>query len=247
MHLVKSQFEELNSSFNDFQAAHEALVEHLTSDEDKDKEDDYFTAKQSTALEFRNQIIQWIELGEARLAERADLLERNSMSSKGSKRSRHSRRSTGSVASAREKERVKLAEMMAEKSLLRERQRIEELRLEIDIAKSRARERVYTMMEAEEYGGLPTYFNSAPPLMRSTPRQRSNFSVITEQYEGNGSKCPDAITERNEHRSTEEGITTEIHAASKEPNEQYPSAPTLQRNATSIATQKGSERKSMPL
>lgn len=77
MHLVKSQFEELNSSFNDFQAAHEALVEHLTSDEDKDKEDDYFTAKQSTALEFRNQIIQWIELGEARLAERVDLLERH--------------------------------------------------------------------------------------------------------------------------------------------------------------------------
>ncbi|XP_031575420.1 uncharacterized protein LOC116309028 [Actinia tenebrosa] len=76
-------------------------------------------------------------------------------------------------------------------------------------------------MEAEEYGGLPAYSNSAPPLMRSTPRQRSNFSVIPEQYEGNGFKCPDATTERNEHRSTEERITTEIHTASKEPDEQH--------------------------
>lgn len=77
------------------------------------------------------------------------------------------------MASMREKERLKQAEMIAEKSLLRRRQEIEavnkELELEMNIAKSRARERVYALMIEEE---LCNFANES--VVKSTPLKEDN-------------------------------------------------------------------------
>ena len=207
LHLVKSSLIELDKLFTQFQSLHEAIGEQLTSDEDKDKEYDYFISKQSAALEFKNQVMQWIELAEGRLTDKADTSQYgSSISSKRSRSSRHS--SKGSAAFSRERERVKLAEMQAEKSMLRKKYEfqaaLEELELETKIAKSRARERVYAMIEIEETAKESASLPNASPIMKSTPlwvmkAAQSTANVLTEpMMEKDPLKSLVIATERSE-------------------------------------------------
>ncbi|KAK3735935.1 hypothetical protein QZH41_003720 [Actinostola sp. cb2023] len=122
--------------------------------------------------EYRQRVLQWISLAEQRLTEGADrLMEKRSILSTTSRSSRRSsKQSSNSGTSARERERLKLAEMIAEKSLLKKKLELqaaaeelkaaaEELRLETEIAKSRAREEVYATIDAEE----TRVYSQAPP------------------------------------------------------------------------------------
>ena len=67
-------------------------------------------------------------------------------SSHGSKRTRAS---SSSTKSARMKEKARLAELMAEKAMIKERQALQSLQLDIEIAKTQAREQVFAELESK--------------------------------------------------------------------------------------------------
>lgn len=202
LHIVKSNLEELDELFKQFTSHHNTLVEHTTSIEDKDKEYQYLESKQSAALEFRNQVLQWIQLTESKLTEKADSLQ-YPKSSKASLISGHSRRTSihSSVSRSRERERIKLAEMLAEKSMLKRKQELqaakEELELETNIAKSQAREKVYAMIEKEELESKDEIsIHSSSLIMKSTPKDIQRRGQIDNVLKENISSNHD-VTEHN--------------------------------------------------
>ena len=67
-------------------------------------------------------------------------------SSHGSKRTRAS---SSSTKSGRMKEKSRLAELMAEKAMIKERQALQSLQLDIEIAKTQAREQVFPELESK--------------------------------------------------------------------------------------------------
>lgn len=114
VHIVKQYLSELDMLFDTFQAVHEELFEHF-EEEYKEKECDYIINKQSQQIEFKNQVVQWIEVAEHRLTNTVESIRAGSIASRSSQRSTRSG-SIRSVTSARERERLRLAEMVAERS-----------------------------------------------------------------------------------------------------------------------------------
>ena len=153
LHLVKSEAIVLNTLFKEYQEAHDLHYRQLTSEEDQDKELNRYESKDKSFLEFRKQVMEWINIAEHRLAEELDLLsDAKSGSSKSSRASTHLKKSSASsTSSARAKEKLKLAELQAERKLLQCKQALwaadEALKLEIEIAKAEAREKVYASLE----------------------------------------------------------------------------------------------------
>jgi hypothetical protein len=119
--------------------AHELYVQELATEEEQDKEHERCCSKESSFFEFRNQVFQWVSLAETRLANQAGRMA--DARSLVSRRSRSSRRSTTSSVSARELERVRVAEMLAEKSMMKRKLELqaaeEEIKLDIEIAKAK--------------------------------------------------------------------------------------------------------------
>ena len=106
-------------------------------------------------MDFRQQVRDWISRAEDRLSDQLvkDEEWKGSKSTKSSRTSRSSQQSkscASSSASSRTRERVKLAELLAEKAMLKRKQALkaaeEDLQLDTEIAKAQAREGVYQEM-----------------------------------------------------------------------------------------------------
>jgi hypothetical protein len=187
LHLVKTELSELDDLFRQFRQAHLEYYQELTCKDEEETEHERFASKETSSLEFRQQVMQWITIAERRITDEIDSASRCSRRSSSSRP--HSKASSSSTVSARTRERIQLAEMLAEKSMLKERQELraaeqklraieQELTLDTEIAKSRARERTYAMMEVEESARLSlTCIDPSTPLMRSTPRQTKEPNV----------------------------------------------------------------------
>ena len=64
LHLVKTSLFELDELLEYAQRSHELFIKELTSDVDKDNENDHFVSKQCGSLKFRQQVLKWISLAE---------------------------------------------------------------------------------------------------------------------------------------------------------------------------------------
>ena len=185
LHLVKSEVIVLNTLFKEYQEARDLYYCQLTSEQDQDRELDRYESKEKSFLEFRKQVMEWMNVAERRLTEELDLLsEVKSASSKSSRVSTRSKKSSASsTPSARAKEKLKLAELQAEKQMLERKQALraadEALKLETEIAKAQARERVYADLENDgnlenKDGIVPCLQQSEPKFMASTPAAHLN-------------------------------------------------------------------------
>ena len=144
LNLVKSALDEINNLFIQYQNVHCEYVGVLTSTEDQERETESYEKRETSILDLRKRVEEWISLTEYQLSDHLD----ESNGAKGSKgtkslRTQSSHSSTSSVSS-RTKERVKVDELLAEKAMLRCKQALdvatEDLRLDTEIAKAQARE-----------------------------------------------------------------------------------------------------------
>ena len=147
LHLVKTELSNVNALFEQFQQACDLHYNALSSEEEQDRESQKYDNKEKSFLEFREQVTHWIMQTEHHLTDQVDHL-----SHTGSRVSRASSKSrASSTASARAREKAKVAELLAEKAMLKRKQALlaaeEELKLELAIAKARAREKTYAEME----------------------------------------------------------------------------------------------------
>lgn len=186
LYLVKSGINDLNTAFREYQEAFDLHHRELTSEEDQDKELNRYESKEKSLLEFRKQVMEWISVAERRLAEEFDLFsEAKSSLHKSAHASTHSKKSSASsTSSPRAKEKLRLAELQAEREMLERKQALraadEALKLETEIVKAKARKRVYASLE-EDHGDMedkngigPNSKQSQPKFMASTPATQLN-------------------------------------------------------------------------
>ena len=138
LHEVKIELREFNRKYLLYEDAHTTFVECL-EDEQQETEESRFTSKQTSIIEFRKQVQIWVRKAEMELADELDSASRESRTSRHSKAD-----SNTSIKSARLMAKAKVAELLAEKSMLREKQALENqkqsLMLSMELAKAKARE-----------------------------------------------------------------------------------------------------------
>ena len=114
LHLVKTGITALNDLFKEYLHACDLHLSELTPSEEMDEEQKHHNAKQRDILSYLNEVAAWITHSEQELSENLETQSTKSQSSKASSR-----------MSARDKERVKLAELHAEKSMLKQKQALQ--------------------------------------------------------------------------------------------------------------------------
>ena len=113
LHLVKAELINLNDLIEEYNEASHACCEELTSDEATDREYAHHEERINDIEAYLHPVHAWISQSETQLT---DQLER--VSSKGSRQSSKA----SSRLFARDKERVHLAELKAERSMLKQKQ-----------------------------------------------------------------------------------------------------------------------------
>ena len=171
LHLVKTGQETFDQANEQYIDTFTSYHDELEDEEEKDKELNKFESKQHSILEYRKQLSEWIYQAERQLSIQLDHMSdqrsnssrtsHRTTSSRSSKHSRYSKTSSKaeSSVSVRAREKAKLAELLIEKSVIVKRQSLqaqeEQLKLEIEIAKTRAREQIY----ADEEPDVETIIN----------------------------------------------------------------------------------------
>lgn len=180
LHLVKDETMILNDLIEQYREAFSAYYEELTQEKDKDHEHAHYKDKVEDMMAYLHPLHAWISQAEARLIDQLD-----GRSSKGSERSSKA----SSRLSARDRERVRLAELKAERLMLKRKQALraagEELELEMEIAKTEAREK--TLSEIDKEHEAPP-----PPLGSSPPSVAASFTPIVLKSAAKSS--PDNVT-----------------------------------------------------
>ena len=209
LHLVKDETMILNDLIEQYREAFSAYYEELTQEKDKDHEHAHYKDRVEDMMAYLHPLHAWISQAEARLIDQLD-----GRSSKGSERSSKA----SSRLSARDRERVRLAELKAERLMLKRKQALraagEELELEMEIAKTEAREK--TLSEIDKEHEAPP-----PPLGSSPPSVAASFTPIVLKSAAKSS--PDNVTvSRNPLGSsaTKEmtpAINTEVSSSPKNP------------------------------
>ena len=137
--LVRNELTTFDTLCQRYQEEHNNLCQALETAEEKYQSSSTFSLRDSESLEFRQQVVQWFTIGK--------ILEQRSRASHSSRWSRSLRRSHASKSSrpSAAEERAKVAELLAERSMLSKKfelqQAEEQLNLELKIAKTQARER----------------------------------------------------------------------------------------------------------
>ena len=146
LNTVQKKLDEYNVLYQNYQECYHSHCEQIDDGEYLHHESKRFDTNESSILNFRVQVQDWIFHTEQRLQ---DDLDRAS-----SKRSSHS--SHTSMSSSRNSHleiKARLAELLVEKSAMAQQQEIEfkkqALQLEVDIAKAQAREKTFTQYELE--------------------------------------------------------------------------------------------------
>ena len=154
LHLVKDSQDNLSSLMEQYKSASESYCDYLEPDSTPwENETKNFDEKQLKFIEFTNQLNDWIRGAERSLYDQTDSATVHSHGSR-SRRSVTSRssRSANSSISASAREKARIAELEVEKSLLHKKQDIkyleDNLRLESEIAKAKAREKIFAQEES---------------------------------------------------------------------------------------------------
>ena len=149
LHFVKNELIALDRLCQQFQEAYNRHLEVLSSPEDKEQAALHFGLKENDILEYRKQVVDWINLCEDRLSDQLDGIS-EARSSHLSRKSRLSAR----TSLARVQERTKVTELLVEKSMLKKKLELQvgekEFELDLKIAKVQARERALREIEEEE-------------------------------------------------------------------------------------------------
>ena len=161
LYLVKNELINLNDLIEQYKDAFHAYHEELTDGGDKDREHARHDEKIKDIMAYLHPVYAWVSQAEGRLA---DQLER--ASSKGSKASKAS-----SQLSARDRERVRLAELKAERSMLKQKQALraaeEDLELQLEIVKAEAREKALNEIDREQEVPPPSCSSGPPSVVAS--------------------------------------------------------------------------------
>jgi hypothetical protein len=156
LHLVKLELSHLEERFVEYRKACDSHLKELSEGEAKQAVIEHNKLKEKDIVIYLSQVSSWITEAEHNLSDRLE-----SLSSKVSDRTRashHTRASKtssrSSKLSARRQEKVRLAELIAERSMLKKRQALknaeEDLKLEIEIVKTEAREKALAEMSEDE-------------------------------------------------------------------------------------------------
>lgn len=149
--VVKAELNQLDSLCQQFHGTHKSYHDQLATSEETEIASRYFNDKESDIFEHRKEVTNWILECEAKIS---DHLERLSDKRSAKSCSSRSSRSSRSLQSARMKEKAKVAELMAERSLLREKIKLqaaeEQLQIDLEIAKAKAREKAFEELEKEQ-------------------------------------------------------------------------------------------------
>ena len=113
LHFVKNEVIALDRLCQQFQDAYNRHLEALSSPEDKEQAALHFGLKENAIFEYRKQVVDWINLCEERLSDQLDRVSK----AHSSQRTHLSCKSHTSSAQAQE--RAKVAELLAEKSMLK--------------------------------------------------------------------------------------------------------------------------------
>ena len=172
LHLVKTGITALNDLFKEYLHACDLHLSELTPSEEMDEEQKHHNAKQRDILSYLNEVAAWITHSEQKLSENLETQSTKSQSSKARSR-----------MSARDKERVKLAELRAEKSMLKQKQALqaaeEDLKLELEIVKAEAREKALAQMSQEQETS-PQYLGSGSQSIASfSPLPKRSHDPLT--------------------------------------------------------------------
>ena len=203
--LVRNELTTFDTLCQRYQEEHNNLYQALETAEEKDQSSLTFSLKDSESFEFRKQIVQWLTVGEQRINDRLDqLLEQRLCVSHSSRSSRRSHACKSSRLSGAE-ERAKIAELLAERSMLSKKfelqQAEEQLNLELKIAKAPTRERVFTELEKEESNHSPKRDDALGEF--SSEMKRANHQGLE--------SAPSGIT-----RGKADPATLHLHRASPE-------------------------------
>ena len=143
LHHAKRLFEGVCDGFDQYKDEHMNYVAQLNED-DQIPEQEQFEKRQLAQLKFQNEVTEWICRAESNLS---DTLSTAQSSRSGSA-------SCHSSTSSRLRERAKIGELLAEKAMLKRKQALraaeEEMNLELEIAKSHARENAYAEAENDD-------------------------------------------------------------------------------------------------
>jgi len=146
LHHVKTQLDEYDELFLLYQEAHEIFYDALSLEEDQDKETKRYCEHENNIRDFRRQTIEWINDAERRLSDSMEQLSLSHSRRSGSSRSSHKSRAS-STQSARAREKANLAALLVEREFQSKKQAIlaeeQKLKLDLEIGKARAREKVY--------------------------------------------------------------------------------------------------------
>ena len=150
--VVKTEVVQLDRLSQQFHDVHNLYLDALISPEEKENASRHFIGKENDIFEYRKEVVNWILECEAKISDQLDGL---SQVDKQSRRSRSSRTSHSSISvqSARMKEKAKVAELTAERSMLNEKLKLqaaeEQLQLDLQIAKTQAKEQAFAELEEE--------------------------------------------------------------------------------------------------
>ena len=152
LYFVKNELIALDRLCQQFQEAYNRHHEALSSPEDKEQAAMNFGLKESDIFEYRKQVVDWINLCKERLSDQLDQISE----ARSSQRTHLSckSRSSAHTSSARAQEMAKVAELLAEKSMLKKKLELQvaekKFELDLKVAKAQARERALSKIEDEE-------------------------------------------------------------------------------------------------
>ena len=207
LHLVKDETAKLIDLIEEYKEAFSTYYQELTNEEDKEHEHAHFKERVEDMMAYLHPLNAWMSQAEARLTDQLD-----GRSNKGSERSSKA----SSRLSARDRERVRLAELKAERSMLKRKQALraaeEDLELDTEIAKTEAREKALSEIDRE-------HETPPPPLGSGPPSVAASFTPIVIKSAAKSSPDNDAVS-RNPHSSsatpeTTRAINTEVDSSPK--------------------------------
>ena len=144
--LVKSELDVFIDLMKRYDEAYMLYFLALTKPK-SDKEAEEFAEKNETFSDFKASVMKWIYVIEQRLQNNTGRVTEGSCRSSQKSRSSSHRSSEASSKAARAKEKARLAELLVEKSMMKQKQALQtqeqELLLNIEIAKCKAREEAY--------------------------------------------------------------------------------------------------------
>ena len=199
--VVKAELNQLDSLRQQFHDTHKSYHDQLATSEETEIASRYFYDKESDIFEHCKEVTNWILECEAKISNHLERLsDKRSAKSCSSRSSRSSR----SLQSARMKEKAKVAELMAERSLLREKIKLqaaeEQLQIYLKIAKAKAREKAFEELEKEQKLKLAEVTDESHDSFLALPTPATGRKHEQPSIPGNSPICSTGVKVKREER-----------------------------------------------